>query len=276
MTQRLAAHLLFRLRISPWLRQRALSRGAFVLMFHGTPKAIPAHLPERAKPALDRARFTAVLGWLAQEHIPVLTPDKFLAGNRGVLLTFDDGFANNVEQALPELECHGFPALFFATTQHVDDPGDWLPSVRVALSGVDLDGFDRASLHDLFDGASVEQIGALADHPLITVGSHTVSHPFLTRCNDPALADELIVSKARLESLWGQPVLWFAYPTGDYDRRVAQAVLDAGYRHAVVENVRGAGFPELEIPRIGIYDADQAVLEAKLSGLFRRPWWPVA
>jgi peptidoglycan/xylan/chitin deacetylase (PgdA/CDA1 family) len=272
--QHLAAHFLFRLRISPQLRRRALSRGAFVLMFHGTPRSIPAALPPAARPALDRRGLALVLDWLASTGAAVLSPIAFLAGEPGVLLTFDDGFANNVENAVPELAGRGFPAIFFVTTQHVDEPENWLPAVRTSLEGFDLGELDADTRHDLFDGASAAQIAGLAEQPSITIGAHSISHPFLTRCSDQALADELGGSKVRLEAMWGRPVEWFAYPAGDYDARVAGATRAAGYRAAVAENARGVGLPSFEIPRIGIYDPSPALLEAKLSGLFRRAWRP--
>ena len=115
-------------------------------------------------------------------------------------------------------------------------------------------------------------LGACAEHPLVTIGSHTVSHPRLTRCDDAALAAELEESRRLLEDWCGATVDLFAYPKGDYDLRVARAVRDAGYRAAFAEDPVGAGLPDFEIPRIGLYAHDAAYLSAKLSGLHRRPW----
>lgn len=270
--QRLAAELLLLARLSPWLRRRATHRGAFVLMFHGTPAAIPKNLPLAARPALDRAGLAAVLDWVVASDSPVIGPEQLLAGRPGILLTFDDGFANNTEQALPELESRGLPALFFVTLQHVLDPQDWLPSVRQALLGFDTTSLDPPTRHDLFDGMSVTQLRALAASPLASLGSHTLSHPFLTRCETGQLEHELGASRSALSELTGSSVDLLAYPTGDYDLRVVEATMQAGYRAAFAENERGAGHPSFEIPRVGIYEASRAVLEAKLSGLFRRPW----
>lgn len=273
---RAVANLLLRSGLSPALRRRALRRGAFVLMFHGTPAEVPDEIPLAARPALDAAGLARVLAWLGANEASPLTPADLLGGRPGVLLTFDDGFANNVEQALPELLRLRFPALFFITLQHVLDPTDWLPSIRRGLDGLDLARISPEARHDLFDGMSLAQLERLAASPDMTIGSHTLSHPFLTRLDDASLARELGESRHRLAEISGQNVDWLAYPTGDYDRRIAEAAEDAGYRAAVVESSRGVARPLYEIPRVGIYDSSRAVLEAKLSGLFRRPWRPPA
>ncbi len=117
---------------------------------------------------------------------------------------------------------------------------------------------------------SEDELGRCAKHPLITVGSHTVSHPLLTRCDDRTLEFELTRSRELLESATGSPIDLFAYPTGDYDRRVAQATQRAGYRSAFAMDPKGVGLAAYEIPRVGLYRSRPAYLAAKLSGLHRR------
>jgi peptidoglycan/xylan/chitin deacetylase (PgdA/CDA1 family) len=67
----------------------------------------------------------------------------------------------------------------------------------------------------------------------IEIGSHTVTHPILTKVSENALRAELIESKARLEQELGHITTHFCYPNGDYDTRVRRAVEEAGYRCAV-------------------------------------------
>ncbi len=253
------------------LARRLLTRGgSFVLELHGISRRRVDELPREAQPSLCRDELAALLGWLAA-RFRFLTPRDFFAGRAGgVLLTFDDGFANNVTHALPLLEEHGAPAVFFVASQHVADPRDWLPATREAAGR--YPGELPAELaRDLFDGMSAGELAAAAASPLVTIGSHTVSHPLLPRCDDETLAFELGESKRFLEDAASCPVELFAYPTGGYDRRVAAAVRAAGYRAAFVEESRGLGLGRWEIPRVGVYGVDPAYLGAKLCGLYHRP-----
>jgi peptidoglycan/xylan/chitin deacetylase (PgdA/CDA1 family) len=272
--RRLLVELLAATRITPLLRRRASRRGAFVLMLHGIAGGRYPGVPSGAHPAMTAADLDDLLAFLAS-RFAFLSPEEVLAGRPGILLTFDDGFANNVENALPLLEAYRAPAIFFVTLQHILDPQDWLPAVRVGLGDFDLGQLDTAVRHDLFDGMSVAQLQDLARHPLATIGGHSVTHPFLTRVDDQTLAREVGGARAELAALCGQQVEWFAYPTGNYNRRVADAVAAAGYRAAVVEAPVAVGLPSFEIPRIGIYEPTPSLLEAKLCGLFRRPWRPL-
>ena len=245
--------------------------GVFFLELHGVAGRRYAEVPTAAQPSFTAEDLEAALRWLSK-RFAFLTPDQaFLPGARGVLLTFDDGFANNFTRALPLLERFGVPAVFFVTLQHVEEPSDWLPSVRRALAGIEP-AWPEEVRQDLFDGMSVEQLRAAAAHPLITIGSHTLGHPRLTACDGEVLRRQVESSRQRLSELTGREVDLFAYPYGDYDRRVAEAVRSAGYRAAFAEDARQAGLPDFEIPRVGLYSAASSYLDLKLSGLYRRPW----
>jgi peptidoglycan/xylan/chitin deacetylase (PgdA/CDA1 family) len=67
----------------------------------------------------------------------------------------------------------------------------------------------------------------------IEIGSHTRTHPILTRINDECLKQELHDSRSRLEEVLGHRVEQFCYPNGDNDERVQCEVARAGYRIAV-------------------------------------------
>jgi peptidoglycan/xylan/chitin deacetylase (PgdA/CDA1 family) len=96
------------------------------------------------------------------------------------------------------------------------------------------------------------------------VGSHTVSHPHLTRLDDAQLAKELSASKADCEQALGRPCTTLAYPYGDVDKRVADAASRAGYKHAVTLAVHSP-LP-LRWPRVGLYNRDDgARVRLKLS-----------
>ena len=240
-----------------------------MLTFHGVASQRYDHIPSHIQPSMCTSEFHAVLSWLST-HFPFLTPEEFTGSKKaGVLLTFDDGLANNVTQALPILEAFSAPAILFVSTQHVQNPHDWLPASRAwAKQGWPDEQYDTIA-HELYDGMSEQQLKQVSKHPLITIGSHTVTHPFLTRCTAEQLTAELQDSRRYLQAMSGQPVNYFAYPTQDYNQQVAQAVKDTGYTHAFADQSGQTSLPCYEIPRIGLYHFDAPYLALKLSGLHR-------
>ena len=249
-------------------------KGRFALMFHGVASRRYSDIPHNIQPSLCADDLRAVLAWLA-DRFEFLTPHEFLDTKApGVLLTFDDGQASNYNVALPMLEAYNAPVVFFVTTQHIIDPGDWLPASRklaLAYWASEAD-VPAAIAEDLFNGMTVDQLKVCAAHPLVTIGAHSRSHPFLTQCSPSVLNNELVETREWLQTQTGQPVDLFAYPTGDYNRQVAEAVRQAGYCAAFVEQPVGIGMPYYEIPRIGIYESTFAYLDVKLSGLYQQPF----
>lgn len=248
-------------------------RGKLALMFHGIASRYYPEFFRELQPTLTANALDEILAWL-KDYFIFLTPQEFLfSDSPGVLLTFDDGLASNYVNALPLLEKHNAPGIFFVSTQHVLEPMNWLPSYhQMAIKGWGSAGavpFDVAQ--DFYMGLSPHQLAACAVHPLITIGSHTRGHPFLTRCSSVELISEIVDSKKVLEQITGKSVDYFAYPTGDYNAEVAAVVKRGGYRAAFA--VDAASLTELcyEIPRIGIYSSDKGYLRMKLSGLYRRP-----
>jgi len=265
-------HLAWRLGLTQGIRAQLASRGRFVLLFHGVAAQRHTELPSGVQPELTAAQLQACLCWLG-DHFQFLTPDEFLMSDQsGVLLTFDDGLANNCTHALPLLEEFCAPAVFFVSTQHILSTRDWLPATRdrARRAWPSIEDVPPDVAAEFFDGMSREQLLACARSGWVTIGSHTISHPFLTRSDDARLQRELAGSREFLQTCSGQAVDLLAYPTGDYDRRVAAAVQHAGYRAAFAVDSRNLGLPVFEIPRIGIYRANPAYLDAKLCGLYRK------
>ena len=256
------------------LARTLLTRGRrFVLMLHGVTSFRRVGVSETAQAGHTVEELQRILGWIAPRFRFLPICEFFESDAPGVLLTFDDGLANNAANALPVLELFGAPAVFFVATQHVKDPIDWLPYTlqKVRSHWSKEEEVSREVAADLFDGMSEQQVRRCAEHPLITIGSHTVSHPFLTQIDDDELKQEVEISREYLEAVTGQPVNLFAYPTGDYDSCVMGAVERAGYEFAFAVDPAGLGNSRLEIPRIGLYGAATSYLDLKLSGLHRRP-----
>lgn len=272
------ATLLWWTRFSELARKILATNGRFVVELHGVSSRCYADQLSSAHAPLTARDLDRILAWIAARFRFLTAGDLLETDRPGVVLTFDDGFANNFTTVLPLLEQHRAPAVFFVTTQHVYRPDDWLPATRRAalLSGHTPDSVPVDLAADLYNGLSVDQLRACARSGLVTIGSHTVSHPMLSGCPSEQLESELQDSKAFLEQICGRPVDLFAYPSGDCDSRVVQAARRSGYRAAFVEEpkilgMESLGMERFVIPRIGLYSSAPAYLSAKLSGLFRRP-----
>lgn len=271
--RRLPQWVMWRSGINRFARAQLVGDGRFVVAFHGVaaerhPQIGSAHPHHSA----DEFRFT--LSWIA-ERFGFLTPEQFFEESTpGVLLTFDDGLNNNFEVALPILEQFEAPGLFFVTTQHVDEPANWLDYYReLAIDEWgSLANVPAALGQHFYNGVSAGRLRDVAAHPLVTIGGHTASHPFLTKCSDRELAFELAESRRRLQQITGRPIATFAYPTNDYDRRVALAVRAAGYKAAFAVWSKNVGVRNYEIRRIGLYKSSAAYLDGKLNGIYQRPY----
>ena len=135
----------------------------------------------------------------------------YLASNgRGTLptkpfvITFDDGYVDNFTNAFPILAKHGFTATVFMITSYIDGEGfmTWGQLKELVANGWEIE-------------------------------SHTTSHPYLTKVDPIAVLSELNLSKELLEKELGKPVKFFAYPYGDLNANVVQAVKETGHLMAV-------------------------------------------
>jgi peptidoglycan/xylan/chitin deacetylase (PgdA/CDA1 family) len=172
-------------------------------------------------------------------------------------VTFDDGWRDNYEIALPVLEQFGIKATFFIAT------GSLGGAFRTFAGRVATMTRDQ-----------VRELAKLGHE----VGAHTVNHPKLTQVSRETASKEIGQSKAFLEELLGTRVASFAYPKGDCDQEVKQLVRQAGFAQAVTirEGLLDGESDWLALPRIWVgAKLSLKGFEARLSPattVYRRLW----
>lgn len=178
-----------------------------------------------------------------------------------VFLTFDDGFRDNAEVALPLALAYGFRPIVFVLPRHLENGGgfEWPEVAETQVAEPEL-------MRSLTWAQVDEMIGQGAEF-----GSHTLTHPHLPKLGDGQLAEELGESKALIERRLGACAT-VAYPFGEWDARVATAARDAGYEFAfsLPQGPQRHVGPHC-IPRINVDRRDDgARFRLKLSGPGRR------
>ena len=136
-------------------------------------------------------------------------------GRRYSMITFDDGFVTYLEQALPEMETRGLPSTNFIPTGSLGHTPRWIK--RPGHPGLSETVMNEA------------QLQALASHPLVLLGSHSINHPDFLSLDPAAAARELAESRQHLESIIGRPVTTFSFPHGRFNPSLLQQARDAGY-----------------------------------------------
>lgn len=232
-------------------RGRADTNGLRILLYHRVADDDDAL-------ALSPRRFRKQMEHLASEGYRVVDLIEALGlldadppPARTVGLTFDDGFADLAEHALPVLAEHGFRATVFITTGVTDGrlAFPWYERQPPVLGWDEVLDLDRAGT--------------------FRFEAHTVSHPSLLAVDDATAEAEIRESRRELEGRLGRPVTAFAYPAGLFGDRERRLVADAGYTAAVScePGVNGPASDRLALRRRQIDSRDRLLdFKAKVGG----------
>lgn len=148
-----------------------------------------------------------------------------------IVLTFDDGYKGHYDYVYPLLKKYNYPAVFAIYTAKVGKK------------------MGRSSL-------TWEHLREMAQDPLITIASHSVTHKVMDGMSPDQLLVETQESKRILESQLGIPIRYFVYPEGKFDKPAMEAVEAAGYGAALTmddndERLAGQSENLFAIGRIG-------------------------
>ena len=179
-------------------------------------------LPAFRKYSVAAKTFAAQMAWLALAGYTPLTLDAVLdarAGRRSlparpVVITFDDGFQECAEYAVPVLRARGFTAVFYLVAGLMGKTSEWLGEKGLALP--------------LMNWSLARQLVAEG----FQCGSHSLSHPHLADLSPDDCYTELQGARVLLEDNLGVPVSHLAYPYGSFSPTVRTLASEAGYQTA--------------------------------------------
>ena len=180
---------------------------------------------------------------------------RFDKDKKWIMLTFDDGYKDNYENAFPILKKYQFKGIIYVldgieyNKWDVDNPGN--PEKRFTLMNQD----------ELLE---MQNYG-------IEFGGHTSTHPRLAELSTEQVKSEIINSKSNIEKIIGKELLSFAYPYGSLNEEVKRIPQEAGYKFAVATDSGSIVFSDdlFEIRRIGIFPTNNLFnFKRKVSGKY--------
>ncbi len=152
------------------------------------------------------ARFRSQMEYLRAMGWRTRRLNELLAGRargewdaRTLVLTFDDGYQNFFEHALPILNECGFTATVFLVSDFVGRTNDWRGQPRWV---------PRLRLMDWANSKRIVEAG-------MEIGAHSCTHPHLTRLPLAEAEREIAESQQAIENQLGCAVVSFAYPYGE-------------------------------------------------------------
>ena len=196
-------------------------RALRVLMYHkindreANPLSVPVSLFDEQMAQLGELGYTVVdLDAVLAHYV-----DGKPLPPRAVLITFDDGYRDNLENAVGVLRRHGYPAVLFMPIGYLDTSLPLPHEERLAQRGVVNRTLDWRDLPELERGG-------------IRVEAHGISHRPLADLEVDEAAREIALSKLRLEEALARPVRAFAYVKGS----------EAHYKPVHLSLLRQAGY----------------------------------
>jgi peptidoglycan/xylan/chitin deacetylase (PgdA/CDA1 family) len=183
--------------------------------------------------------------------VPVISK---IIEKKAIILSFDDGYSDIFVYAQDMFKRLSGRAMIFLVAGKIGLVNDWDSSCE--LAGKPLLGW--------------EQIGELRKSG-VEFGSHSLTHPDLTKLRSKELEREIKESKRILEERLGNPIDGFSYPFGLFNNQVILALRNAGYKWAVTTSDsiwEGLGNP-YRLRRISVSGVDPKwLLRIKLNGLY--------
>lgn len=183
--------------------------------------------------------FEKQLKWLKDNGYQSINPSDLEKLNEGsfnfaqdknpkyMIFTFDDGYRDAYTDAFPILKKFDFMGTFYIISDYVDRQNEnyltWTMIQEMSTSGMNI-------------------------------GSHTLTHPDLTKCTTDRVNRELIDSEKIIKEKIEKTITDFCYPSGKYNEEIISQIENAGYKTAttVKNGIADQNSSLFELPRIRV------------------------
>lgn len=215
--------------------------------------------------AVTTEMFRSFVANLHDHGYRFVSPDDIVAGlgpgRQYAMMTFDDGYANNL-RALPVLKEFQAPAVFCIATNHVRTgkpfwwdvlyreshkrgwPDGKLDDARAAWKRLRTCDIEKQliaefgstafqTVSDLDRPFTVAELAKFASHPLVHIGNHTADHAILTNYPPFEVREQIQSAQESLQEITGRVPAILAYPNGNVSRPSLRAAHEAGIRLGV-------------------------------------------
>jgi len=223
---------------------RAPRKGLRILMYHAVGTDVPG----------DSKNLFNINPDLFEKHVKTIKESKCLnivplsydvecSDSLDVVVTFDDGYKDNLYTAAPILKKNNIPFTVFVTTDYVGSDDSLYLNKNELIQLANISG--------------------------VTIGSHGKTHSRLTHCSNTELRNELVSSRNYLEDLLDREVNFLSYPHGDADSRVKDMAIEAGYVLASTSrfSINQSGQDLLMLNRVNVLSSDSCdLLTMKIEG----------
>ena len=243
------------------LRSIRLVRVLFRMDVHGTCVVLYYH---SVRPD-QKNKFEKQMDALLKFAQPVAAnySGKLEKGRHHAAVTFDDGYVSVLEQAVPILVERNIPVAIFIASDFIGKDWDW--SVASPENRENPGGDERVM--------DVAQLKALP-RPLVTLGSHTVTHPKMTAIPAGEAEAEFKNSKSQLEFELNQSMDLFAFPFGFFNEGLVQLARKCGYKRVFTTQpvLYQSELDAFEVGRV-VMEPDMWPIEFKLKLLGGYAWF---
>ena len=231
-------------------------------------------------------KFEQYIKWLLNYGFEFISLDellKYLNGKRNpdsckIWFTLDDGWRGNLK-LIPIIEKYQIPITLFIPTYPVEtgfyrdtlekDLEEYLPdrykkNVKLLRAIpeekrwiIDQALYNQVKDKQKRDAITINELKILAQHPLISIGAHTHTHPILTQCNNQKIRAEIELNLLKIERYTGFAPEILALPSGNYNKRVLESIFQTQIKH--VASIKNGlilnSENKLILPRNGIAQA---------------------
>lgn len=196
--------------------------------------------------------------FISLEEVAGFLEDRYEINGCKIWFSLDDGWRSNLE-LIPVIEKYNIPLTMFIPTYPVETgydrdtlehelteylPDKYKENVKLLMEipeeerwNIDRELYNQAKGKLKRVTITEDELKKLAQHPLISIGAHTHTHPVLSRCSKAKIKEEIVLNLLKLKEYVNMKPELLALPNGNYNGRVLETILETDIKHiASIEN----------------------------------------